>query len=101
MHHFFFTFIKGMLVRVNERDLTREFENTSYVYLTQNLSVRWENKTLSASFLQTCESPDNFLSKRLSILEVQTVRNETVMNFRINRFNVRFHIKCFGNGYIF
>lgn len=54
-------FLKGMLVRLNERDLTREFENTSYVYLTQNLSVRWENKTLSASFLQTCKYFNTFL----------------------------------------
>lgn len=61
---FFFTFMKGMLVRVNGRDLTREFENSSYVYLKQNLSVRWENNTLAASFLQTCESHNNFLSKK-------------------------------------
>lgn len=45
-----------MLVRVNGRDLTREFGNESFVSLNQNLSVRWENKTLAASFLQTCES---------------------------------------------
>ncbi|XP_065942257.1 uncharacterized protein [Magallana gigas] len=42
-----------MLVRVNDRDLTREFGNESYVSLNQNLSVRWENRTLAASFLQT------------------------------------------------
>uniref|UniRef100_A0A8W8NC50 Fibrillin-1 n=1 Tax=Magallana gigas TaxID=29159 RepID=A0A8W8NC50_MAGGI len=42
-----------MLVRVNGRDLTREFGNESFVSLNQNLSVRWENRTLAASFLQT------------------------------------------------
>lgn len=45
-----------MLIRVNGRDMTREFGNASYVFLNQNLSVRWENRTLAASFLQTCES---------------------------------------------
>uniref|UniRef100_A0A8W8N7V2 Fibrillin-1 n=1 Tax=Magallana gigas TaxID=29159 RepID=A0A8W8N7V2_MAGGI len=42
-----------MLIRVNDRDMTREFGNASYVLLNQNLSVRWENRTLAASFLQT------------------------------------------------
>lgn len=44
-----------MLVRVNEKDMTKEFENSSFVFLNQNMSVQWENQTLSASFLQTCE----------------------------------------------
>eukprot|EP00105_Crassostrea_gigas_P037421 XP_019921569.1 PREDICTED: fibrillin-1 isoform X2 [Crassostrea gigas] len=42
-----------MLVRIDGRDMTRAFGNTSYVLLNQNLYVRWENKTLAASFLQT------------------------------------------------
>lgn len=52
---FLFLFILGMLVRVNEKDMTKEFENSSFVFLNQNMSVQWENQTLSASFLQTCE----------------------------------------------
>ncbi|XP_062609554.1 uncharacterized protein LOC134271353 [Saccostrea cucullata] len=42
-----------MIIRVNGNDLTREFENANYTLLTQNLSVRWENQTISASFLQS------------------------------------------------
>ncbi|XP_052691021.1 uncharacterized protein LOC128168863 isoform X6 [Crassostrea angulata] len=41
-----------MLIRVNDRDMTREFGNASYVLLNKNLSVRWENRTLAASFLK-------------------------------------------------
>ncbi|XP_065942276.1 uncharacterized protein [Magallana gigas] len=42
-----------MLVRVNGRDMTREFRSKSYVFLNHKLTVRWENRTLAASFLQT------------------------------------------------
>uniref|UniRef100_A0A8W8NAK6 Uncharacterized protein n=1 Tax=Magallana gigas TaxID=29159 RepID=A0A8W8NAK6_MAGGI len=59
-----------MLVRVNGRDLTREFENSSYVYLKQNLSVRWENNTLAASFLQTSIIVKVSLGVRFLISEV-------------------------------
>ncbi|XP_061182283.1 mucin-like protein [Saccostrea echinata] len=44
---------KKMIIRVNENDLTRDFENANHTFLTQNLSVRWENQTISASFLQS------------------------------------------------
>lgn len=36
-------------------DMTKEFENASFDFSNQNMFVRWENQTLSASFLQTCE----------------------------------------------
>ncbi|XP_052690973.1 LOW QUALITY PROTEIN: uncharacterized protein LOC128168852 [Crassostrea angulata] len=42
-----------MLVRVNGRDMTREFRSKSYVFFNHKLTVRWENRTLAASFLQT------------------------------------------------
>lgn len=51
----FIGFFVGMLVRVNEMDMTKKFENASFDFSNQNMFVRWENQTLSASFLQTCE----------------------------------------------
>lgn len=61
---------KRMLVRVNEMDMTKEFDNASFVFLNQNMSVRWENQTLSASFLQTSVLLKVSLGVRFLISEV-------------------------------
>ncbi|XP_065942268.1 uncharacterized protein [Magallana gigas] len=59
-----------MLIRVNGRDMTREFGNASYVFLNQNLSVRWENRTLAASFLQTSIILRVYMGVRFLVSEV-------------------------------
>ncbi|XP_055997755.1 uncharacterized protein LOC125645868 isoform X2 [Ostrea edulis] len=42
-----------LIIRGNGNDLTRRFENINYTFLTKNLSMRWENQTMCASFLQS------------------------------------------------
>lgn len=42
-----------MIVHVNNNDLTTSFQDRNYSHVTQNLSMRWENESLSATFLQS------------------------------------------------
>ncbi|XP_062609556.1 uncharacterized protein LOC134271356 [Saccostrea cucullata] len=44
---------QDLIIRGNGNDLTTRFQNTNYTYLTQNLSIRWENKSILASFFQS------------------------------------------------
>ncbi|XP_062609553.1 uncharacterized protein LOC134271352 [Saccostrea cucullata] len=68
-----------MIIRVNGRDLTRDFENVNYTFLTRNLSVRWENQTISASFLDSSIILKVSLGVRFLISE--TVVDNTYMGF--------------------
>ncbi|XP_055997524.1 uncharacterized protein LOC125645548 [Ostrea edulis] len=42
----------GMIIRVNGVDLTTKFKNTNYTFRTPNVSLQWENRTISATFLK-------------------------------------------------
>ena len=50
-----FFFMTEMYIRGDDRDLTREFENVNFTYTTPSLSLRQENLTIIASFLNTCK----------------------------------------------
>ncbi|XP_062579994.1 protein eyes shut homolog, partial [Saccostrea cucullata] len=70
---------QNMIIKVNGRDLTRDFENVNYTFLTRNLSVRWENQTISASFLDSSIILKVSLGVRFLISE--TIVDRTYMGF--------------------
>ncbi|XP_062605769.1 uncharacterized protein LOC134267580 [Saccostrea cucullata] len=70
---------QDLIIRGNGNDLTTRFQNTNYSYLTQNLSIRWENKSISASFFQSSIILKVRLGVRFLISEV--VVDDTYMGF--------------------
>ncbi|XP_061188876.1 mucin-like protein [Saccostrea echinata] len=68
-----------LIIRGNGNDLTTRFQNTNYTYLTQNLSIQWENKSISASFFQSSIVLKVSLGVRFLISEV--VVDDTYMGF--------------------
>ena len=42
-----------MIIYANSIDLTNSFQNKTYSYKTHNLAIRWQNKSISATFLQS------------------------------------------------
>ncbi|XP_062605771.1 uncharacterized protein LOC134267581 isoform X2 [Saccostrea cucullata] len=70
---------KDLIIRGNGNDLTTRFQNTNYTFLTKNLSIRWENKSISASFFQSSIVLKVRLGVRFLISEV--VVDDTYMGF--------------------
>ncbi|XP_062579175.1 uncharacterized protein LOC134241103 [Saccostrea cucullata] len=65
---------KGMIIKGNEIDLTTKFDNANYSFLTQNLSLRWQNQSISATFLNSGITIKVSIGKRFLICE--TLVNE-------------------------
>ncbi|XP_055997522.1 uncharacterized protein LOC125648181 [Ostrea edulis] len=59
----------GMIIRVNGADLTTKFKNTNYTFRTPNVSLQWENQTISATFLKPFITMKISLGKRFLICE--------------------------------
>ncbi|XP_048727085.2 uncharacterized protein LOC125645542 [Ostrea edulis] len=59
----------GMIIRVNGVDLTTKFKNDSYTFRTPNVSLQWENHTISATFLKPYINMKITLGKRSLICE--------------------------------
>ncbi|XP_061189287.1 uncharacterized protein LOC133197327 [Saccostrea echinata] len=60
---------KRMIIRGNGVDLTTKFMNASYVFRTPNISILWENRTISATFLIPFITMKISLGKRFLICE--------------------------------
>nr|XP_022296650.1 mucin-like protein [Crassostrea virginica] len=69
-----------MIVHVNNNDLTTSFQDRNYSHVTQNLSMRWENESLSATFLQSAMNIKISIGQSFLICETlvnQIYKNQT------------------------
>ncbi|XP_055997519.1 uncharacterized protein LOC125645547 isoform X2 [Ostrea edulis] len=60
---------RGMIIRVNGVDLTTKFENSNYTFRTPNVSLQWENRTISVTFLNAYITMKISVGKRFLICE--------------------------------
>lgn len=58
---FCLNFFVEMYILGDGRDLTRNFENQNFTYITKFLSLRLDNRTVVASFLNSCK-PNIFIN---------------------------------------
>lgn len=89
-----------MYIRGDDRDLTREFENVNFTYTTPSLSLRQENLTIIASFLNTCKLTIKIKHREINNLIIFFItQGDFVQNININLSieSVQFHLKKSAN----